>query len=428
MLLNWFDIVMKRNSIKVHIIGGGISGLIAAQVLENHGLSPVIIDANDRVGGRLKTDAVKGFQLDRGFQVLLSSYSAAKKYLDYKSLNLQKLKAGSCVFAGGKQYFFGDPLRDMSLFIPTLFSPLGTLGDKLKVAKLNFHLQKKSIDKIFEDREITTKEYLTAKGFSKNIIKNFFTPFFSGIFLEDELYTSSRMFEFVFKMFGEGLALMPKGGIEDISIHLKDKLQKTEIHHNSFVSNVKDMEITMSDGKKIKTNYTIIATEPTNLVDGLKGQKVDWKSCQNLYFTSSSRVYEKAFIGLVSNQECLINNIFYPTSIPTRKKGKDELISVTVVKEHGLPDKELIERVKNELKKECKIEGITFLKLYNIPKALPKLNNLQYDITPSETKLKDGIFLAGDVLLNGSLNAAILAGEKAALGVLEALKNSVVLG
>lgn len=417
---------MKRNSIKVHIIGGGISGLVAAQVLESHGLSPVIIDGSDRVGGRLKTDTVKGFQLDRGFQVLLSSYSAAKKYLDYKSLNLQNLKAGSCVFAGGKQYFFGDPIRDVSLFIPTLFSPLGTLGDKLKVAKLNFHLQKKSIDKIFEDREITTKEYLTAKGFSKNIIKNFFTPFFSGIFLEDELYTSSRMFEFVFKMFGEGLALMPKGGIEDISIHLKDKLQKTEIHHNSFVSNVKDMEITMSDGKKIKTNYTIIATEPTNLVEGLKGQKVDWKSCQNLYFTCSSRVYEKAFIGLVSNQECLINNIFYPTSIPTDKKGKDELISVTVVKDHGLTEKELIERVKNELKKECKIEGITFLKLYNIPKALPKLNNLQYDITPSETKLKDGVFLAGDVLLNGSLNAAILAGEKAALGVLEALKNSVV--
>lgn len=419
---------MNKNSIKVHIIGGGISGLVAAQVLENHGLSPVIIDANDRVGGRLKTDVVKGFQLDRGFQVLLSSYSAAKKYLDYESLNLQKLKAGSCVFVGGKQWFFGDPLRDMSLFMPTLFSPLGTFSDKLKIAKLNFHLQGKTIDKIFEDREITTKEYLTAKGFSKNIIKSFFTPFFSGIFLESELNTSSRMFEFIFKMFGEGLALLPKGGIEDISIHLKNKLQKTEIHNNTLASNVKDKEITMSDGKKIKTNYTIIATEPTNLVEGLKGQKVSWKSCQNLYFTCSKRVYEKAFIGLVSNQECLINNIFYPTSIPASKKGKDELISVTVVKDHGLPEEELIERIQNELKEECKIEDVTFLKLYNIPQALPKLNNLKYDISPTETKLKDGVFLAGDVLLNGSLNAAILAGEKAAMGVLEAAKKNIIFG
>ena len=413
---------MNNNLIKVHIIGGGISGLVAAQVLESHGLSPVIIDANDRVGGRLKTDVVKGFQLDRGFQVLLSSYSAAKKYLDYESLNLQKLKAGSCVFVGGKQWFFGDPLRDMSLFMPTLFSPLGTLSDKLKIAKLNFHLQGKTIDKIFEDREITTKEYLTAKGFSKNIIKNFFTPFFSGIYLESELNTSSRMFEFVFKMFGEGLALLPKGGIEEISKQLKNKLKKTKILFNTVVSEIKDKEIILSDGKKIKTHYAIVAAEPSNLVRGLKNQKVEWKSCQNLYFTCSKRVYEKAFIGLVSNQECLINNVFYPTSLPAIKKGKDELISVTVVKDHGLPEEELIERIQNELKEECKIEDVTFLKLYNIPQALPKLNNLKYDISPTETKLKDGVFLAGDVLLNGSLNAAILAGEKAAMGVLEAAK------
>ena len=336
-----------------------------------------------------------------------------------------KLKAGSCVFADGKQYFFGDHLRDLSLFIPTIFSPLGTLSDKLKIAKLNYHLQRKTIDKIFEDREITTKEYLSVKGFSKKIIKNFFTPFFSGVFLENELSTSSRMFEFVFKMFGEGLALLPKGGIEDVSIHLKNKLQNTKIHNNSLVSSVKEKEITMSNGKKIKTNYVIIATEPTNLVNGLKNQKVDWKSCQNIYFTCPKRVYEKAFIGLVSNQDCLVNNIFYPTSIPTNKKTKHELLSVTVVKDHDLTEKELIERVKKELKEECKIEDVAFLKLYNIPKALPKLSGLQYDVSPSQTKLKDGIFLAGDVLLNGSLNAAILAGEKAAMGVLDAAKNNL---
>jgi len=236
------------------------------------------------------------------------------------------------------------------------------------------------------------------------------------------------MFEFVFKMFGEGLALLPKGGIEEISKQLKNKLKKTKILFNTVVSEVKDKEIILSDGKKIKTHYAIVAAEPSNLVRGLKNQKVEWKSCQNLYFTCSKRVYEKAFIGLVSNQECLINNIFYPTSIPASKKGKDELISVTVVKDHGLPEEELIERIQNELREECKIEDVTFLKLYNIPRALPKLNNLKYDISPTETKLKDGVFLAGDVLLNGSLNAAILAGEKAAMGVLEAAKKNIVKG
>ena len=130
---------------------------------------------------------------------------------------------------------------------------------------------------------------------------------------------------------------------------------------------------------------------------------------------------------MISNKESLINNIFYPTSLKTIQRGKSDLISVTVVKKHGLLEKDLINQVKIELKKECKIENARFLKLYNIPKALPEINNLQYEIFPSETKLKDGVFLAGDVLLNGSLNAAIIAGEKAAMGVIEDIEKTITL-
>ena len=77
---------------------------------------------------------------------------------------------------------------------------------------------------------------------------------------------------------------------------------------------------------------------------------------------------------------------------------------------------------------ECGIKVLSFLKLYNIPRALPKLNNLQYDTSPGETKLNDGIFLSGDVVLNSSLNAAILSGEKAAIGVIEAMENRRIFG
>ena len=69
---------MKKDS-KIYIIGAGVSGLVAAQVLENKGYYPIILEASDRAGGRVKTDITDGFQLDRGFQVLLSSYPAAQK-------------------------------------------------------------------------------------------------------------------------------------------------------------------------------------------------------------------------------------------------------------------------------------------------------------------------------------------------------------
>ena len=110
---------MQKQDYKIHIIGAGLSGLIAATVLEKNGFAPVIIEATDRPGGRVKTDMVEGYQLDHGFQVLLTAYPAAKKYLNLKALDLQKFKPGAAIFKEGKQVVIGDPLRDISLLVHT---------------------------------------------------------------------------------------------------------------------------------------------------------------------------------------------------------------------------------------------------------------------------------------------------------------------
>ena len=102
--------------------------------------------------------------------------------------------------------------------VPTMLSSIGSFSDKLKVLKLNFKLRKKSLDAIFTSEEKTTLQYLQDYGFSQGMINGFFKPFFTGIYLEDQLQTSSRMFEFVFKMFGEGSAVIPRAGIEAIPL------------------------------------------------------------------------------------------------------------------------------------------------------------------------------------------------------------------
>ncbi|MBD3861968.1 FAD-dependent oxidoreductase [Olleya marilimosa] len=412
---------MNKQDYKIHIVGAGISGLIAATVLEKNGLSPVIIESTDRVGGRVKTDIVDGYQLDHGFQVLLTAYPAAQKYLNLEALQLQSFIPGASIFKNGKQQIIGDPLRDKSLLLSTVFARIGTLSDKFKILKLNNKLKKKSLSEIFSTKEQTTKSYLMAFDFSNSIIDNFFNPFFSGIFLENKLETSSRMFEFVYKMFGEGQAALPKGGMQAIPKQLSNNLKRTTFKFNTKVASVNDSEIILVDGQKIKSDFTIIATEPRKLVNTVNKKVTEWQSCDTLYFETENRVINKPLIGLIPEKDAVINNIFYHTSLDSDLKGNKELLSVTVVDNQNLPSDKLIQRVQTELKQYCGINTSKLIKHYNIPMSLPKLKELKYNALPSQTRLTDTIFLAGDLQLNGSLNAAMIAGEKAALGVLDNL-------
>jgi len=418
---------MNRKDYKIHVIGAGISGLIAAKTLENQGYNPTIIEASNRVGGRVKTDVIDNYQLDHGFQVLLNAYPKAKEHLDFNKLELQEFLPGATIFSRGKKQTIGDPLRNFSLLFPTLMSSIGNFSDKLKILKLNTSLKHKSIESIFESKAASTHDYLKQKGFSDTIIQHFFKPFFSGIFLEPELQTSSRMFEFVYKMFGEGLAVLPKGGIGEIAKQLQSQLKTTDFIFNTEVKSVNEASITLSNGKTIDTHFSIVTSGASYLIENLNDQDVAWKSCYNLYFETDTRSVAKPLIGLVADNDCLINNIFYHNTLDTITAGQKELLSVTVVKSHDLDNVQLRKKVEAELASKCDIYVSKHLKTYHIKQALPDIKDLQYDISPTETQIKPTIFLAGDYLLNGSLNAAMISGERAAQGVIMSLEDGLVV-
>ena len=100
---------MSKKDKKINIIGAGISGLIAAIVLEKAGYAPHIFEKTDRVGGRVKTETSGEHVFDHGFQVLLESYPMAKKYLDYPSLSLKTRKPLSLVIHFEIQTYYCQP-------------------------------------------------------------------------------------------------------------------------------------------------------------------------------------------------------------------------------------------------------------------------------------------------------------------------------
>ena len=180
---------------KVTIIGAGIAGLTAAVYLHRKGHIVQIIEATDRVGGRIKTDIVNGFRLDRGFQVLLTEYPEAKALLDYEKLNLKSFLPGAQVLYEDGMFEIADPFRRPSALWSTVFAPVGTLKDKFNTFLLKNKLVGQSIKDIFQQPEIDTKAKLIKYGFSEKMISRFYQPFFSGIFLENNLQTSGNMFD-----------------------------------------------------------------------------------------------------------------------------------------------------------------------------------------------------------------------------------------
>jgi hypothetical protein len=282
------------------------------------------------------------------------------------------------------------------------------------VFKLNTRLKKKSIDTIFASPETTTLEYLRTLGFSKKMIDRFFRPFFSGIFLEPELRTSSRMFEFVYKMFGEGYATIPEQGIGAISEQLKGKLETTQFQFGQEVKQVTNTHITLENGQELAHSGVIITANASTLVPNMNDQAVQWKSCTCLYFEVDRTNIPEGTIALVAEQGKLTNNMYAYQDASGR-----QLLSVTTLKDNGKTEQELTQAVEAEVKGYCGIQRIKHIANLKITEALPDLTQLKMTAEPSESQLTEHIFLAGDVLFNGSLNAAMESGRLAAAGLIQ---------
>ena len=101
---------MSEAQPKIVIIGAGLAGGACARVLAAAGRPFTLLEASNAVGGRVRTDVVDGFQLDRGFQIFLPAYPEAKRVLDYEALDLRPIYRGADVFVKNRFHRLADPL------------------------------------------------------------------------------------------------------------------------------------------------------------------------------------------------------------------------------------------------------------------------------------------------------------------------------
>ena len=362
---------MKQDVI---IIGAGLAGLSAAVHLHRQGRKVLILEATDRAGGRIKTDSHDGFLLDRGFQVFLTAYPESKSLLNYTDLNLKKMLPGATVLYDDGQFEIADPLRRPSAALATFFAPVGTLKDKINTLWLKNKLQNLTIDQIFQQPEQTTRKQLSDYGFSPKMIEGFYAPFLSGIFLENDLSTSRRMFDFVMKMFSDGDVAVPALGMEEIPKQLVAMLPENSIRCNTQVMKIEGNKVTIADGTVLEANQILLATTANPLAhEFFPKQKMTSHQVTNVYFEASETPTRKAVVILnASKIKKWVNNLTVMSNISSAYAPKGKvLISVSY---NGIPtigDAALAENMKRELKKWFgqKVNNWKMLKVYRIEKS-----------------------------------------------------------
>lgn len=414
---------MEQKTTDVLIIGAGIAGLTAAKLLKQAGKRVLVIEASDAIGGRVRSDLKDGFIMDHGFQIFLTAYPEAKKLLNYKKLDLKRFLPGAEILDTSGSHKIGDPWRAPSMLLKTLFSPIGTLEDKLRLLKLKFSLSFNTVEEIFEKKETDTLRHLRDLGFSETFIEKFFRPFFSGIFLESNLDTSSRMFEFVFKMLSKGSAAVPARGMGEISKQLAECLDSEELLLNVNIDKIENGIAYGSSGLEFSAGSIIIATDAKNMFDQNKIKHEHcqvWKSAHTMYFAAQKKTPVTRQIALNALQGQLINNIAFMDHIsPFYAPIGQSLISVSLKTDNNTAVRNLEEKVRRELlqwyedSKDWKL-----LASYDIPHALPE-NKTARNVMDREIYRQHNCYVCGDQMLNGSINGAM---RSASIVVKEILK------
>lgn len=245
----------------VVIVGAGLAGLACAQDLTRAGVDCLLVEASDGVGGRVRTDDVDGFLLDRGFQILLTAYPQVQQRLDLDALGIGKFVPGAIVRARGRFHRVSDPLRRPRELPGTIAAPIGSLADKARLARLIIDVRAHSVRALLRRSDTTTLERLRGAGFSDQMIESFWRPLFAGIQLDPELEVSSRRFDTILRMLAIGETGVPRRGIGAIPAQLASTLRDGTVRLGAQVTRVDNAGVVLGDGERITARVVVVATE-----------------------------------------------------------------------------------------------------------------------------------------------------------------------
>lgn len=403
---------------RVVVVGAGLAGLSCALRLQEKGVPFVILEASDAPGGRVRTDTEGGFQFDRGFQVLLTAYPETRRVVDFAELQLERFYSGALVRVGNRFARLADPIRQPLDALSTALEPAIDLFDKARVLRLANRVVTPSLQNVLAYPETSALERLKELGFSSKIIERFFRPFLGGIFLEDKLETSSRKFEFVFRMFSTGEAAIPAAGMQAIPENMARRLKPGVLRVNSKVEEILPGAVRLHSGEKIRCERVVLATDLKTRAWFLGESHATRSGAVTcLYYSAPTSPVKGPWLVLNGEGKGPINNLCVPTELHSSyARPGTSLISVSVINPVFRAKSDLELHVRTQLAQWYGVAVAQWrhLKTYSIDNALTIQEPPLLSTVDKPLKLTEHLYACGDYTGIVSIEGAVSSGTRAA--------------
>ena len=403
----------------VVIVGAGLAGLSAAREIQRHGLSVIVLDSSDAVGGRVRTDIVDGFQLDRGFQVMLTAYPELQTQVDMRALDLRPFDPGALVWRNGKGHAVSDPFRKPQTLATTAFAPIGSVFDKARIVVLRARVLRRKSAVLLSGQDVSTDVALRSFGFSTKIINRFFRPLFGGIQLDPHLATSRRMFDVIFKSLSEGQSVLPSRGMHALPLQMASRLSEGTIHLNNRVSTVVGTKVTLASGESITARAVVVATDGPTASSLLDIPIVESRKVGCVYFSADTPPIKEKYVVLDGTGNGPVLNVAVISNVAPSYAPADKHLIVAALP--GVTEGDLEAMSRKQLRSwwGSQVDDWKHLRTYVInhggPVQKPPFSPKQ------RVDLGNGLFVCGDHRDTGSLQGAMYSGRRCGEAVVRSL-------
>ncbi|MEU5130177.1 NAD(P)/FAD-dependent oxidoreductase [Streptomyces mobaraensis] len=418
----------------VVIVGAGLAGLSAAHQLTCAGVGVTVLEAADRPGGRMTTDRIDGFRLDRSGQLLNTAFPDLRRTPGLGALALRPFLPGVLVHADGRNHRIGGEARGAKsakrAFTTARALATATRASRatgLDQARLDAALARLATlptDRLLARPDRPTAATLAGRGLPARTIEGFLRPLLASLLSDPELTTSSRCADLVLRGFARGRLCLPAGGAGTVAELLAGLLPPGTVRTGVRATSADITSVTTADHGEIGCRSVIVATGARAAADLLPGLRLPgFHPVTVLHHTAAEAPTCDAALIVTGGRGGPVAHTTVASEVdPERAPAGRVLITSTVLgRAAGTPAPELDRTARAQLARVYGLapDDFELLTAHHDADAVPAMP-APHDVR-RPVRLLSGLYVCGDHRDTSTVQGALFSGRRAAHALLRDL-------